>query len=185
MGAMSSSKIKNKVKAVKVSRKKVTEIAPKIKAETVVAHIDSVHGEHKEDFKKTSAILSAIQVAVRTSKKKVTDIASLASYRFEKWILLVLLALSTAIFLGFKLFESSDMAFTVTDTPSVSVANNTLPNEAEFKTAFKENRKEARAIVEKSAHKTHKIMSASSKKSSKKAVKNLRKVSAKKAIARR
>jgi hypothetical protein len=173
MGAMSSSKVKNKVKAIKVPRKKVSEIAPKVEVEA------------KTEVKKASVILSTLQSAIRLSKKKVIDIASHASYRFEKWILLVLLALSTAAFLGVKLFESSNMSFTLTETPSVAVASNTLSSEAEFKAAFKENRKEARSIVEKHAHKTHKIMSASSKKSSKKAVKNLRKVSSKKAIARR
>ena len=194
--AMSSSKIKNKVKAVKVSRKKVTEIAPKIKAETVVAHIESSREEYKAEAKKSSVLLSTLQTFIGSSKKKVIDIASLASYRFEKWILLVLLALSTAAFLGVKLFESSDMSFTLTETQPTQVANNTLSNEDEFKAAFKENRKEAREIVEKHAHITHKIMSESknkkqalakntSKKSSKKAVKNLRKTSQKKAIARR
>ena len=190
IGAMSSSKIKSKVKAIKVSRKKVSEIAPKVE---VVAK-----AEAKAEIRKTSVILSTLQAAIHSSKKKVMDIVSHASYRFEKWILLVLLCLWTAIFLGFKLFESSDISFTLTDTPTVAVANNSLSNEAEFKAAFKENRKEARAIVEKHAHKTHKIMSASSKskkavlaknssskKSSKKAVKNLRKVSSKKAIAQR
>jgi hypothetical protein len=187
---MSSSKVKNKVKAIKVSRKKVSEIAPKVE---VVAK-----AEAKAEVRKTSVILSTLQAAIHSSKKKVMDIVSHASYRFEKWILLVLLALSTAAFLGVKLFESSNMSFTLTETPSVAVASNTLSSEAEFKAAFKENRKEARAIVEKHAHKTHKIMSASSKskkadlaknasskKSSKKAVKNLRKVSSKKAIAQR
>ncbi len=173
---MSSSKVKSKVKAIKVSRKKVSEIAPKVEIEAVT------------EVKKTSVILSTLQAAIQTSKKKVIDIASLASYRFEKWLLLVLLALSTAAFLGVKLFENSDMSFTLTDTPTVAVASNSLSNEAEFKAAFKENRKEARAIVEKHAHKTHKIMSVAkntAKKSSKKAVKNLRKASQKKAIARR
>lgn len=166
---MSSSKVKNKVKAIKVSRKKVSEIAPKVEVEAI------------SEVKKTSIILSTL----RSAKKKVIDIASLASYRFEKWLLLVLLALSTAAFLGFKLFESSDMSFTLTETQPTQFANNSVSNKDEFKAAFKENRKEARAIVEKHAHKTHKIMSVSSKKSSKKAVKNLRKVSQKKAIARR
>lgn len=170
---MSSSKVKSKVKAIKVSRKKVSEIAPKVEVEAIT------------EAKRTSVILSTLQAAIQTAKKKVIDIASLASYRFEKWLLLVLLALSTAAFLGFKLFESSDMSFTLTETQPTQVANNSVSNKDEFKAAFKENRKEARAIVEKHAHKTHKIMSASSKKSSKKAVKNLRKVSQKKAIARR
>jgi len=173
---MSSSKVKSKVKAIKVSRKKVSEIAPKVEIEAVT------------EARKTSVILSTLQAAIQTAKKKVIDIASLASYRFEKWLLLVLLALSTAAFLGVKLFENSDMSFTLTETQPTQVASNSLSNEAEFKAAFKENRKEARAIVEKHAHKTHKIMSVAkntSKKSSKKAVKNLRKTSQKKAIARR
>lgn len=169
---MSSSKGKVKIKALKVSRKKVSEIAPKVEVEAIT------------EAKKTSVILSTL----RSAKKKVIDIASLASYRLEKWILLVLLALSTAAFLGVKLFENSDMSFTLTETQPTQVASNSLSNEAEFKAAFKENRKEARAIVEKNAHKTHKIMSVAKntgKKTSKKSVKNLRKVSSKKAIARR
>ena len=191
---MSSSKIKNKVKAVKLPRKKISEIAPKaLKVETVVQS-ESVDFAHKKTTtaKNTSVILTTL----KNMKKKISDVVSLASYRFEKWILLVLLALSTAAFLGVKLFESSDMSFTLTESAPTQVANNTLSNGEEFKAAFKENRKEAREIVEKHAHKTHKIMSVSkvkkqvlakntAKKSSKKSVKNLRKVSQKKAIARR
>lgn len=196
---MSSSKIKNKVKAVKVSRKKISEIAPKIKAETLVSHIvPGLEEPKKAEVKKTSMILSTLHAALQTSMKKVMNFASHTKYRFEKWILLLLLASTTAAFISLKLVESSDMSFTLTETPPVAVANNSLSTETEFKAAFKENRKEARAIVEKYAHKTHKIMSASSKskkadlaknasskKSSKKAVKNLRKVSSKKAIAQR
>ena len=107
------------------------------------------------------------------------------SHKVEKWILIVLLAFAVAAFGGFKLLENSDMSFSLTDPAKeqvLSAKSNSVSSESEFKTAFQNNRKEARALMQgyspkygkgtkkyyaKSKH-AKKLVSKHSKKSSKK-----------------
>jgi hypothetical protein len=73
------------------------------------------------------------------------------SHRVEKWVLLTLLAIAMAAFMGFKLLENSDMAFSISDSkvaPAQSHSTNSLPSEEEFRSVFKQNRLEARALIQ-------------------------------------
>ncbi len=79
--------------------------------------------------------------------------------RAEKWLMVLLLAMAAAAFLGFKLLQNSDLSFSVNDNSTdtkeaVIKAEDSVSSQAEFKANFLENRKDAREML--AANKTDK-----------------------------
>ena len=112
-------------KKTKVSRKKLGVLAPKDY---------TVLGDHHEFMNVTPA---------HHGRKAAHPI----SHRVEKWVLLTLLAIASAAFMGFKLLENSDMTFSISDAGPSSSSGNSLATDSEFRAAFKENRTAARALL--------------------------------------
>ncbi|MEZ4814591.1 MAG: hypothetical protein R3A80_05210 [Bdellovibrionota bacterium] len=83
------------------------------------------------------------------------------SHSLEKWILMILLAFAMAAFLGFKMLENSELAFSLTDGSTENFAAHSVSNEKEFKNEFNKSRDEARAIMQK--HKQAKSIKTSPK----------------------
>lgn len=113
----------------KISRKKLTELAPK----------DYTILGNQHEFMRINPSSHA-----RSRGHSV-------SHRVEKWVLLTLLTLAMAAFMGFKLLENSDMSFSISENtaaPMQSKSTNSLPSEEEFKAAFKHNREEARSLIQ-------------------------------------
>ena len=115
------------------------------------------------------------------------------SNNLEKWILIVLLAVASAAFAGFKLLENSDLSFSLNEGSNKEQVAASVSSEAEFKEAFQNNRREARALIQKTSpkrDKTTKKYYAKAKTSkkiashSKKASKKVSRTSKKKTIAK-
>lgn len=81
----------------------------------------------------------------------------------EKWLMVVLLAVAAAAFLGFKLLQNAEMTFSMNDPDQANVvkSQDAVSSQSEFKSNFLDNRREARAMFEENKAATKKATHAS------------------------
>jgi hypothetical protein len=164
------SRKKKNIKVTKLSHKKITKLSPR---EYTLMNVspDFVN------FNPSLAGDSGLQVFNNG-----------ISHKVEKWILIVLLSLAMAAFLGYKLLENSEFSYTLENDKVIQTHG--LNTQEDFDSQFNENRAEAQKALAhvraKQKHPTKKIVAEKSTSTKnnvvtkKKATSNSNKVAAKK-----